>query len=493
MSLGRQWVHGWISMSGKNLKRLLMPSGVGGFGVAIGAIALASFIGLPFRDHTDADNLTMVYLTAVVAVALRSGLAPALLSAALGVAAFNFLFTPPYYTFDALNPASYLTFGFMLVSSLLAALLASGLAARLASTKREYFQVRDMLAISRSLLQATSREDVEGSLSGPIRARFGADIDLLLEELPIIGRGGSETTAPLDVPITNGSETLGVLRLTWPTPRAMDHQDRVELDTIAALAAGAVMRLRQAEFVSRSQSEKESERLRNLLLSSLGHDLRTPLTVLSGTASSLLRQRRKLPREILEDVVLLSRQIDDLQRFTANLLRMAAISSGQLTLNRQPYDIQELIGAALKRIEGIRGERMLRIEINGPLALIDADGALVEQVLVNLLENAIKHTAPDGTLLLRLERNGAMLQTSVIDDGPGIPAGEEDAIFERFQTGVATQADRSTGGHGLGLAICRGIVEAHGGCISASNGDKLGGACLSFSLPFSNPAEGVSQ
>ncbi len=476
-------------MAGGDLRKFLMPSGPAGFGVAVAAVALASAIGLPFRAVTDPDNLTMVYFTAVVVIALRYGFGPALLSAVLSVALFNFLFTPPYYTFEALNPASYLTFGIMLVSSLLAALLASGLAARLAFASREQTETRLLLDVAQELLKAGSREEVEASLARHLAARLGGRAVLISAGDASPPRNGPQG---ITLPLSAGPEDLGQLKVERPEDAPpLSEGDRLELETIAALAAGALLRIRQGEFAARARADEQSERLRNLLLSSLGHDLRTPLTVLSGTVSGLLRMRRKLPREAMEEVTLLSRQIADLQKFTGNLLRMASISSGKLKLNREPYDFKEILGVALKRIEELREERQVRIEVNGALPLVDIDGALVEQVLVNLLENAIRHTEPHGVIAIRLERRGSFLKTTISDDGPGLPPGEEEAVFERFRTGLEGQSDRKHGGHGLGLAICRGIVEAHGGHIEARNRADGPGASFTFTLPFAEPIAGA--
>lgn len=475
-------------MAGGDLRKFLMPSGPAGFAVAVAAVTLASAIGLPFRAWTDADNLTMVYFTAVVVVALRYGFGPALLAAVLSVALFNFLFTPPYYTFEALNPASYLTFGIMLVSSLLAALLASGLAARLAFASREQTETRLLLDVAQELLKAGSRETVEASLARHLAALFGARAVLLHADAAPSPDGDPR---PITLPVSAGAEDLGFLRVerAEDAPPLTD-AERLELETIAALAAGALLRIRQGELAARARADEQSERLRNLLLSSLGHDLRTPLTVLSGTVAGLLRMRRKLPREAMEEITLLSRQIGDLQKFTGNLLRMASISSGKLKLNREPYDFKEILGVALKRIEELREDRQVRIEVNGALPLVDMDGALVEQVLVNLMENAIRHTEPQGVIAIRLERRGPFLKTTITDDGPGLPPGEEEAVFERFRTGLEGQSDRKPGGHGLGLAICRGIVDAHGGHIEARNRTDGTGASFSFTLPFAEPMTG---
>jgi two-component system sensor histidine kinase KdpD len=225
------------------------------------------------------------------------------------------------------------------------------------------------------------------------------------------------------------------------------------------------------------QAEARSKQLRNVLLSSLSHDLRTPLTVINGSISTLLKMRRKLPREAVDELTRLWKHLARLQNFTGNLLRMAAITSGPLKLNREPYMIQEIVGAALGHIGPEREARRIRTAVNGTVPMVMVDGALIGQVLVNLIENAVAHTEEGGTIAITVGRRGEWVEVTVRDDGPGLSPGMEDRIFNRFDTG-----DRK-GGTGLGLAISKAIVEAHGGSIRASNNENERGARFTILLP----------
>jgi two-component system, OmpR family, sensor histidine kinase KdpD len=275
----------------------------------------------------------------------------------------------------------------------------------------------------------------------------------------------------------------GVLGLT---PRDPDRQftgaERLVFETVASLIAGALQRARQATEAETARVETENEKLRNVLLASLSHDLKTPLTVMNGAVGTLLKMRKKLPREAVDELTSLWGHLTRLQKFTANLLRMAAITSGQLKLNFEPYLIQEIAGAAIGRMEAQRGNRQIRTVTNGQLPMVMIDGALIEQVLINLMENAAAHTKDDGVITLTFGTDADRVRVKVSDNGPGLKPGEEDQIFEKFHTDGGISSDRAGHGTGLGLAICKGIVEAHGGLIYAKT-NPTGGASFIFTLP----------
>ena len=207
---------------------------------------------------------------------------------------------------------------------------------------------------------------------------------------------------------------------------------------------------------------------------------------MNGQVSALLRMRRDLPRKAMDELTALWGQLDRLRRFVANLLDMAAITSGAMKLNFQPYMIQEIIGAALSHVGANRKGRTVRTHIAGAPPMVMIDGGLVEQVFVNLLENAFQHMPGGGVVTLFVDREADRLRVRVSDDGPGLAEGDEARIFDKFQTGQALSSDRS-GGTGLGLAICRGIIAAHGGTIQARNNRTLEdggkGASFIFTLP----------
>lgn len=442
-------------------------------------VLIATLLGLPLRGGFDSDYLTMVYLTGVVFAAIRLGLGPAVFASVLSVGAFNFFFIPPYYTFTAFDPHDYVVFAVMLVTSLLSGLLAAGVAARFSDVTRRQSETGLLLDLTRDLSSARDEVEIAGIAAHHLGRPFDAEVSFTPSHEA--GTPGVER-----LPLGPG---LGNLLLRRDKARPYTASERVQLETAASIIAAALQRTRQAEEAARARAESENERLRNILLASLSHDLRTPLTVMNGDVAALLKQRRQLPREAVDQIASLSRQVARLQKFTGNLLKIAAISSGSLVLNREPYPLPEIVGAALTRLADQKEARQLRTSITGDIPFVEIDGALIEQVITNLVENAIAHTAADGVVTIGLERQGDFVRIAVADDGPGLGPGEEDIVFERFRTGPLSASDRKTpGGTGLGLAICRGIVEAHGGRIGARNNPDGRGANFYFTLPVAGEA-----
>lgn len=466
------------------------------------ATLVASLVGLPFRDHVDPDNVALFYLTATVFSTLRLGLGPGLFSTLLGTLAYNLLFVEPYYTLEVFRPSGYFTLSFLFLTSLAAAGIARPVVSSIALARREQAETRRLLALSRDLTATRTLAEIHQSMVRHLSGPLGCDISL---HLPKEGgwerfwQGGERhrdaiiaATMAIEGAVSDGillqrlevdGDNHGFLAADRVAAPAFAALDPLWLDMAATLVAGAFIRVKQADEAAKSRAESENEKLRNVLISSLSHDLRTPLTVLGGTVSNLMRMRRKLPREALDEVTSLSLQVSQLQTFTANLLKVATIASGGLKLNRDAYMLQEILGAAIGRLAETRGDRHIGTVVVGTIPLVDIDGALVEQVVVNLIENAIAHTANEGRIVVSLKRVGEMVEVGVSDDGPGVPEGEIETVFERFRIGSGTGDRHSRKGTGLGLAICRGIVEAHGGTIRARNGGELPGATFLFTLP----------
>ncbi|MDV6333044.1 sensor histidine kinase KdpD [Asticcacaulis sp. 201] len=484
------------------------------YGLAFAAVALATLAGLPFRDNTPSDNLTMLYLTAVVIVAARLGLGPSVVASILSVPAFNFFFAEPYYTFNFYDSYYYITFVFMLVTSLVVGSLTARLSrhARQVSERERETQILYGLTRALSAVRGVDRicEVAISHLSAPYNLAVSLFVDAPeglrsvpksaepedMKEMSAVRwvaantqmAGRDTDTLPsasgLYLPLQAENETLGVMGLTPnASGRRFTGSEILQFETFASLVAGALQRARRSDEAERSKIDSENERLRNVLLSSLSHDLRTPLTVMNGSVSLLLKMRKELPRKAMDELTALWGQLIRLQKFVGNLLNMAAITSGKMTLNFQPYMIQEIIGAALSQVQSTKENRQLRTQIVGNLPMVQIDGGLVEQVFVNLLENAFQHTASDGEIVIAAERDADRLRIRISDNGAGLKAGDEARIFEQFQTAQTLSSDRA-GGTGLGLAICRGIVQAHGGMIYARNNSDKTGASFIFTLPI---------
>ncbi len=485
------------------------------YALAAAGVALCTAIGFPFRGLTPSNNLAMIYLTGVVIVAARLGLGPSVLASVLSIPAFNFFFTQPYYTFNFYDTYYYVTFTFMLVTSLVVGSLTARLSrhVRLVSNRERETQILYGLTRALSAVRGVDRMCAVAiqHLSGPFdlgvtvfvggevfpNTTLPADmkemgaVEWVTANHRMAGRGTDTlpSAAGLYLPLLAENEMLGVLGFT---PRDANRQftgaEILQFETFASLIASALQRARRADEAESSRVDSENEKLRNVLLSSLSHDLRTPLTVMNGSVASLLRMRKELPRRALDELAGVWNQLNRLQKFVGNLLDMAALTSGRMKLNLQPYMIQEIIGAALAHVQAGKEQRTIRTQITGAVPMVMIDGALIEQVFVNLIENAYQHTAADGDILIRVEKDADTLRVAVSDNGKGLRDGDESRIFEQFQTGQTLSSDRS-GGTGLGLAICRGIVQAHGGMIYARNNRAQGagqpaGASFIFTLPI---------
>jgi two-component system, OmpR family, sensor histidine kinase KdpD len=233
----------------------------------------------------------------------------------------------------------------------------------------------------------------------------------------------------------------------------------------------------------------ESERLRNSLLAALSHDLRTPLTVLVGLAESLTLTKPPLSPAQFESAEAIQDEARRMSTLVSNLLDMARIESGEVKLNLQWQPVEEVVGSALHATQGMLKHHIVEVHIPRDLPLVHIDALLIERVLVNLLENASKYTPPGSGITLAAEVIEDQLSVSVSDNGPGLPAGREEAVFQKFTRG---ERESATPGVGLGLSICRAIVESHQGKIVAARRPG-GGARFSFTLPLGNPPAAAEE
>jgi two-component system sensor histidine kinase KdpD len=265
--------------------------------------------------------------------------------------------------------------------------------------------------------------------------------------------------------------------------RALLPEQRRLLDTCASLVAIALERVHYVDVAQTTTVQMESERLRNSLLSAISHDLRTPLASLVALADSMNLTQPPPSGAQLPIVQAMRDAAMRMNSLVNKLLDMARLQSGQVQLNRQWQPLEEVVGSALKAMGGALAGRSLRVALPSELPLLHIDAGLIERVLCNLLENALKYTPPGSPIEIGAASAGDVVQVSVDDRGPGLPKGREQAIFEKFERGTKESA---TSGVGLGLAICRAIVEAHGGTICGETRAE-GGARFSFSLPRGVP------
>jgi two-component system sensor histidine kinase KdpD len=256
-----------------------------------------------------------------------------------------------------------------------------------------------------------------------------------------------------------------------------------QYETFAALIAIALERVHYVEVARDALVNMESERLRNSLLSALSHDLRTPLAALLGLSESIALTRPPLSPQQAEIAATIGGETRRLIALVNNLLDMARIQSGEVRLNLAWHPLEEVIGSALRSIRTALGERRVTVDLPRDLPLVQMDAVLIERVLVNLLENISKYTPADSKVTISARTVGVVLEVTVADDGPGIPAGKEEAVFEKFARG---EKESASPGVGLGLAICRAIIEAQHGRIYAETGRSRGAAFI-FTLPLGDP------
>ena len=485
---------------------------LGQLAAALAVVGLATAIGLAIRDwFTDAD-IVMVYLLGVVFVAYRMEWVPALSSALFSVAAFDFFFVTPYHTFTVRNLGYVLTFAVMAVVGL----TISGLTARVkgeaaAARRREQhtaalYRLAGRLALETSadtLLQAAA-EHVHEVFEMPVVLYRSHDGELepavRIGESPAFDEdrrairkafadgepaGASSATAPearaFYVPVAGVNERVGLVGLVPSPPDAFADPERRELLEAHADQIGLfVERLRLAKEARETQLELETEKIRNAILSSVSHDLRTPLGSIMGAASTLADEddslstdsRRRLADAIYEE----SRRLD---RLLENLLKMTQIEGQTLEVDAQWHVPAEIIGAALSHLEPELADREITVRSPEVRRMAKLDGPLVEQLLVNLLENALQYS-PEGTPIeVRVSRTDATVTLEVADRGEGVPDAEREIIFEKFRQGEAG-AERGTG---LGLTICRAIAEAHGGTIAVEDRHQGTGTVFRVELP----------
>jgi two-component system sensor histidine kinase KdpD len=492
-----------------------------GHAAALAVCAATALLAALLQDIFELSNIVMLFLLATVGVALRWGRGPAVLAAFVGVGLFDFFFVPPRFTFAVHDVQYLLTFAVMLVVALVVGQLTAGLKVQAeAATQREH-RVRSLYEMSRDLSAALLPEQVAEIGARFLAAEFGARSALLaadahdrLQLLPgasatvedgqagIMGvaqwafdRGepagrGTDTLpahACLVLPLKAPMRVRGVLVIepaaTGESTRPFGPEQRRLLDTCASLLAISLERIHYIDVAQSSTLQMESERLRNSLLSAISHDLRTPLASLVGLADTL-ELTRPPPSPAQREVTARIRQSAlRMNALVNNLLDMARLESGAVQLNRQWQPLEEVVGSALAACAPVLVGRPVQVQLAADLPLLHLDAVLIERVLVNLLENAAKYTPPGSAITLAAQVHGDDVELTVDDQGPGLPAGREEALFQKFERGARESA---TPGVGLGLAICRAIVQAHGGRIAGQTRPE-GGARFTISLPRGEP------
>jgi two-component system sensor histidine kinase KdpD len=485
------------------------------------AVALALGVGSVIERFIGLQSISLVFLMAVLASAIAWGIWPALFACLLSVLAYNFFFLPPLYTFTIADPENVVALFFFLLVAIVVSNLTAATRRQIVSARARAKTTAELYAFSRKVAGIGALDDLLWATAYQISSMLKLHTVLLLPEdgsLTIAsayppedvldssdmaaarwcwehnhaaGRGAD--TLPggkwLFLPLRTGSGPVGVIGIDRDEPGPLLTPDeRRLLDALTDQVAVAVERVSLARGLAETRVLAETERLRAALLTSISHDLRTPLASIIGTVSSLRSYAdRYHPHERDELLATLQEEAERLSRFVANLLDMTRLESGAIQLKQELLDIAEIVGTALERAGSVLARHRIEVDIAPDLPMLRLDAILFEQVLFNLLDNAAKYAPPGSRIDIRAQRDGETVAIEVIDEGPGIPPGDLERVFDKFYR-VQAQ-DRRRAGTGLGLAICRGFVEAQGGHIEARNRRDRSGAVLTVHIPIPETAE----
>ncbi|QDQ28893.1 DUF4118 domain-containing protein [Chitinimonas arctica] len=482
-------------------------------------VAVTTALATPLLAVFDLANVVMVFLLAVVWAALRYGRGPGAWAALAAVLSFDFFFVPPRFTFAVGDTQYVFTFAMMLGVALVIGQLAAKLRFEADVARRREQRADALAGLARELSGALTTEQIVGLALSRLTGLFQAHCALLLpdshERVRPMSVDPSAETAPGAMPVDceiaqwvydrqtaagKGTHTLsaspahylplkapmrtrGVLALQAADPALLDEpEDRRLLEACAAQIALALERVHFVEVAQDALVSMEGERLRNGLLTAVSHDLRTPLTALVGLADTLGHAglsdatRREL-------VLAVGEKAKGMAELVEKLLDMARLQAGAVELRRGWHSLEEVLGSARRQLDTVLSRHRVLSRLPPELPLCEFDPVLLERVLVNLLENAAKYTPPGSEICILAQHGNGRLRVSVDDDGPGLPGGREERLFDKFERG---ESESASPGVGLGLAICRAIVEAHGGRILAENRAE-GGARFTFTLPLGTP------
>ena len=490
------------------------------YGWTLASSIAITMMALPLLRLFDLANIVMLFLLGTVLVALKLGRGPAALAAVLNVAAFDFFFVPPRLSFTVSDVQYVLTFVVMLVVGLLTGQLTAGLRfqARIASSRER--RAQSLFELTRDLSAALLQTQVAELGEAAVRRNFGglarvltvdANDQLLLPGDSPVGfdanvadwvfrnhQPAGLATATLSaqtwhyVPLKAPMRVRGVLALQPVQPRWLLIPEQVQqLDTLGRQIAIALERVHYVDVAQRALVQMESEKLRNVLLAAISHDVRTPLTALIGLADGLQCMAPPLSTEQAQAAQAISTEARQLSALVNNLLDMARLQSGAVNLQNEWQSVEEIVGSAIRQAQHALAGATVVTQLSADLPLVEFDAVLMERVLVNLLENANKYgrstkDAVSKPIEIRGHVTDSALVLTVRDHGPGLPAamaGRESELFDKFTHGVAESA---TPGVGLGLAICKAVVDAHRGRISAANAAG-GGAEFTITLPRRTP------
>ncbi len=490
-----------------------------GYGVAMGAIALATLLALPISiwEAVPGGAISAIYLIAVLMVGARWGLGPSLAAGALGSLAYNFFYTPPYYSLHISRSEDVVSIVVYLLGALFTGTLAGRLKAQVEAMRAAQKRTATLYDFARKIASATETDDVLWAAAFHIAATLDCHSLILMpdaagslqqvqghptiEDLDARAEGAARwafeknepagagtATLPMSewlfVPLATAGRTLGVVGVRFKDRlRGLDPETRRLLIAVEDQVAVAVERTRLADELADARVSAEGEKLRGALLNSVSHDLRTPLVTVIGAVSSLAEadgvldaaDRRELTLTALDE----ARRLD---RYVQNLLDMTRLGHGVLAPKRAAVDLREILGVVRSDLKRVLASHRLIIETPRDLPALLVDPVLIGQAIANVVENAAKY-APAGTVIrITAQADGDNAEIAVIDEGPGIPERERERVFDLFHR--VSEGDSRPAGTGLGLSIVKGLVEAHDGTVAAAAGPDGRGTAIVIRLPF---------
>ncbi|RPJ22898.1 MAG: sensor histidine kinase KdpD [Chloroflexi bacterium] len=495
---------------------------LGRYFLSLALVALSTILGLTVRGNLEPTNLVMLYLASMVLSAIFLSRGPSLIAAIAGVLAFDFFLVPPYLTFAVSDTQYLITFILLFVVSLVISSLTVRVREQAEAAMRRESQTSVLYDLGRDLTSATGLEDVTQIITSHIEQVFGREVAIFLPENGSIRLFASSLnyrpdendlavaawSFEHDQPAGRGTDTLpaaslrchplktanGLVGVLGVRPKEsggfLTPEQRQILAAFANQAALAVERARLVEQAQRADLLQATEKLQTALLNSISHDLRTPLVSITGALTSLDEQSDSLDDENRESLILTAREeADRLNRLVGNLLSMTRIESGAIKLHREPGDIQDVIGTALEQLGKRAANHEIKVNVPDNFPLVPMDFTLIVQVVVNLLENAVKYSSRSSLIEVSASPVDDKARLEIADRGVGIPPEDLTHVFDKF---YRVQRSESVSGTGLGLSISKGIIEAHHGTIYA-RARAGGGTVVSVELPLNGGQEKVDE
>jgi len=483
---------------------------------SLAMVLVALGVGLVLQRFLAVSNITLVFLTAVLASAVTYGLWPSLLACFVSVLAYNFFFLPPLYTFTIADPENVVALFFFAVVAVIASNLTARVRTQAVVARERANTTEDLYLFSSKLAGVATLDDLLWATVYQIAHMLKLRVVLLLPEGESVavragyppedvlhdsdlaaakwawekgmaaGRGADTLPGAkrLFLPMRTGRGVIGIIGLDSDRagPLLSPDQRRL-LDSLADQAALAIERVNLVQDIDRARIAAETERLRAALLTSISHDLRTPLASILGSASSLKGYRKTLDEAAQDELIgTIQEEAERLNHFIANLLDMTRLESGVVGMHADFIDLSDVVGSALRRAGKVLVHHEIEVDLAAGLPMLKLDPVLFEQVLFNLLDNASKYAPPSTKVRIQARQENGFVRLDVLDEGAGIPASDLERIFDKFYRVHAV--DRQRAGTGLGLAICRGFVEAMGGTIIAGSRTDRRGAVFTIALPI---------